>query len=184
MSIICLALTFVANVRWPIQEFRVANCPLPFFQGQFLFSRCCASVKLLLFELLQSGPKNFSTLDWKAWVGSIISLFFFFLRRSYNSVNSNILKVSAVRVCCWLLLSRFSRVRLCATPQTAAHQASPSLGFSRQEHWSGLPFLSPIRVYLYSNTTVFFSKFSIISGIHINLLTLNILTKILSTFLY
>ena len=31
-----------------------------------------------------------------------------------------------------LLLSRFSRVRLCATPQTAAHQAPPSLGFSRQ----------------------------------------------------
>ena len=29
-----------------------------------------------------------------------------------------------------LLLSRFSRVRLCATPQTAAHQAPPSLGFS------------------------------------------------------
>ena len=37
-----------------------------------------------------------------------------------------------------LLLSRFSRVRLCVTPQTAAHQAPPSLGFSRQEHWSGL----------------------------------------------
>ena len=35
-----------------------------------------------------------------------------------------------------LLLSRFSRVRLCATPQMAAHQALPSLGFSRQEHWS------------------------------------------------
>ena len=33
-----------------------------------------------------------------------------------------------------LLLSRFSRVRLCVTPQTAAHQAPPSLGFSRQEH--------------------------------------------------
>ena len=43
-----------------------------------------------------------------------------------------------------LLLSCFSRVRLCATPQTAAHQAPPSLGFSRQEHWSGLPFPSPI----------------------------------------
>ena len=39
-----------------------------------------------------------------------------------------------------LLLSPFSHVRLCATPQTAAHQALPSLGFSRQEHWSGLPF--------------------------------------------
>ena len=40
-----------------------------------------------------------------------------------------------------LLLSRFSHVRLCATPQTAAHQAPPSLGFSRQEHWSGCHFL-------------------------------------------
>ena len=37
-----------------------------------------------------------------------------------------------------LLLSCFSRVRLCVTPQMAAHQALPSLGFSRQEHWSGL----------------------------------------------
>ena len=37
-----------------------------------------------------------------------------------------------------LLLSHFSRVRLCATPKTAAHQAPPSLGFSRQEHWSGV----------------------------------------------
>ena len=43
-----------------------------------------------------------------------------------------------------LLLSHFSRVQLCATPETAAHQAPPSLGFSRQEHWSGLPFPSPM----------------------------------------
>ena len=43
-----------------------------------------------------------------------------------------------------LLLSRFSRVRLCATPETAAHKAPPALGFSRQEHWSGLPFPSPM----------------------------------------
>ena len=43
-----------------------------------------------------------------------------------------------------LLLSRFSHVRLCATPQTAARQAPLSLGFSRQEHWSGLPFPSPM----------------------------------------
>ena len=42
-----------------------------------------------------------------------------------------------------LLLSRFIRVRLCATPYTAAHQAPLSLGFSRQERWSGLPFPSP-----------------------------------------
>ena len=43
-----------------------------------------------------------------------------------------------------LLLSRFSHVQLCATPQMAAHQALPSLGFSRQEHWSGLPVPSPM----------------------------------------
>ena len=45
---------------------------------------------------------------------------------------------------CYAMLSHFSRVRLCATPQTAAHQAPPSLGFSMQEHWSGLPFPSPM----------------------------------------
>ena len=43
-----------------------------------------------------------------------------------------------------LLLSHFSRVRLCATPEMAAHQAPPSLGFSRQEQWSWLPFPSPM----------------------------------------
>ena len=43
-----------------------------------------------------------------------------------------------------LLPSRFIRVRLYATPQTVAHQALPSLGFSRQEHWSGLSFPSPM----------------------------------------
>ena len=39
-----------------------------------------------------------------------------------------------------------SRVRLLATPWTAAHQAPPSMGFSRQKYWSGLPLPSPIRV--------------------------------------
>ena len=36
-----------------------------------------------------------------------------------------------------------SRVRLLATPWTAASQAPPSMGFSRQEYWSGVPFSSP-----------------------------------------
>ena len=42
-----------------------------------------------------------------------------------------------------LLLSRFSRVRLCETPWTVAHQAPPSMGFSRQEYWSAVPLPSP-----------------------------------------
>ena len=40
-----------------------------------------------------------------------------------------------------LLLSCLSRVQLC----TRVHQAPPSLGFSRQEHWSGFPLPSPMR---------------------------------------
>ena len=36
-----------------------------------------------------------------------------------------------------------SRVQLFATPWTVAHQAPPSMGFSRQEYWRGLPFPSP-----------------------------------------
>ena len=43
-----------------------------------------------------------------------------------------------------LLLSHFSRVWLCATPKMTAHEAPPSLGFSRQEHWSGMTFPSPM----------------------------------------
>ena len=43
-----------------------------------------------------------------------------------------------------LLLLLLSRVQLCATPQTTAHQPPLSLGFSRQEHWSGLPCPSPM----------------------------------------
>jgi len=63
----------------------------------------------------------------------------------------------SVCVLCYLMLSPnfpdpkikkvkvklLSRVQLFATPWTIAYQASPSLGFSRQEYWSGLPFPSP-----------------------------------------
>ena len=40
-------------------------------------------------------------------------------------------------------MKSFSHVRLLATPWTIAHQAPPSMEFSRQEYWSGLPFPSP-----------------------------------------
>ena len=42
-----------------------------------------------------------------------------------------------------------SRVRFLATPWTAAHQAPPSMGFSRQEYWSGVPLHSPYIMYIY-----------------------------------
>ena len=39
-----------------------------------------------------------------------------------------------------------SRVQLLATPWTSAYQALPSMGFSRQEYWSGVPLPSPANV--------------------------------------
>ena len=65
----------------------------------------------------------------------------------YCSMNQHLFQLCGwiTSHCMLLLLSRFSRVRLCATPETAAHQAPPSLGFSRHERWSGLPFPSPMQ---------------------------------------
>ena len=40
-------------------------------------------------------------------------------------------------------MKSLSRVQLFATPWTVTYQAPPSMGFSRQEYWSGLPFPSP-----------------------------------------
>ena len=52
-----------------------------------------------------------------------------------------------------------SHVRLLVTPWTAAYQAPPSMGFSRQEHWGGLPLLSPMLhwtfLYITVNTSIF-----------------------------
>ena len=44
-----------------------------------------------------------------------------------------------------LKVKTFSRVRLLAIPWTAAYQAPPSMGLSRQEYWSGVPLPSPKR---------------------------------------
>ena len=43
-------------------------------------------------------------------------------------------------------MKSLSHVRLFETPWTAAHQAPPSMGFSRQEYWSGVPLPSPVSV--------------------------------------
>ena len=45
--------------------------------------------------------------------------------------------------CMKVKVKSLSRVQLLATPWTAAHQAPPSMGFSRQEYWSGVPLPSP-----------------------------------------
>ena len=70
------------------------------------------------------------------------------MKATYDKITENIIlnseKVNTFPLLLLLLLSCISHVRLCATPQMAAQQAPPSLGFSRQEHQSGLPFPFPM----------------------------------------
>ena len=54
-----------------------------------------------------------------------------------------------------------NRVRLLATPWTAAYQAPPSMGFSRQEYWSGVPLSSPTSVWDGCNCVVVWAFFGI-----------------------
>ena len=77
--------------------------------------------------------------------GGFFSLFSLSLHLKYLRKEKYILPLPQPDLFLLLLLrSHFSRVQLCVIPQTAAHQAPPSLGFSRQEHWSGLRFSSPM----------------------------------------
>ena len=57
---------------------------------------------------------------------------------------ASILEVWIAAVVAAAAAKSISRVRLFATPWSAAYQAPPSMGFSRQQHWSGLPFPSPM----------------------------------------
>ena len=88
---------------------------------------------------MQSSLSTFDLMVQEAMIFAGIYYFIRYYKTLVFLTASSLLYLLAI---CYLL-SRFSRIRLCATPQTAAHQASPSLGFSRQEHWSGLPFPPP-----------------------------------------
>ena len=95
------------------------------------------------------GPDAMILAFWISNFGPAFSLSSFtFIKRFFSSSLPFAIRVvssaySRLLIFLLLLLSRFSRVRLCATPWTAAYQASLSMGLSRQEHWSGLPFPSP-----------------------------------------
>ena len=57
-----------------------------------------------------------------------------------------------------LKVKSLSRVQLFSTPWTAAHQAPPSMGFFRQEYWSGVPLPSPTNVPALQETLKFSSS--------------------------
>ena len=94
-------------------------------------------------------PKCSSTNDqinemWDIYVFIHIHIIFLLLTHIHIYTYTNTHSLTCIHthsgILLLLLLSPFSRVRLCASAETAAHT---SLGFSRQEHWSGLPFPSP-----------------------------------------
>ena len=75
----------------------------------------------VIFINVQSSPKSYTIIKMKRQISSFLGTFF-----------TSLVKVKSL-----------SRVRLFVTPWTVAHQAPPSMGISRQEYWSGLPFPSP-----------------------------------------
>ena len=101
----------------------------------FWFFQCCFMYQSLIsfgwFSVVLIGPKKVDWIHWlNEWVFSIVSI-----------PSSTIL----LHFFCHAAAAANS-LQLCPTlcdPTDRAHQAPPSLGFSRQEHWSGLPFPSP-----------------------------------------
>ena len=83
------------------------------------------------------------------------------------------LKTTCISQSLLLLLSRFSRVRLLAAPWTAAHQAPPSMGFSRQECWSGVPLQSLLMRKFYIITGAKALRFHIKTNLTLQRLLLN-----------
>ena len=120
--------------------------------------------------------------------------------------SSPILGILQARILEWVAISfsnawkwkvkvkSLSHVRLLATPWTAAYQAPPSMGFSRQEYWSGVPLPSPYaRLYLrpqISGSQVHPSSFwftllcSTDPLIYPGSTSLSIILNVLSNFLY
>ena len=82
---------------------------------------------------------------------NIISYFLCLWNSSESSLHVFFIEVF---ILCALLLSR---VQLFVTPWTVAHQAPLSMGFSRQEYWSGLPFPSPCLPLSYHNYSNYIS---------------------------
>ena len=107
---------------------------------------------LLVAQLVKNLPAMWETWVWKIWRRERLPTPVFWPREfhglyspwSHKELDTTEQISLHFTLCLLLLLSHFSHVRLCATPETAAYQAPPSLGFSRQEHWSGLPFPSPM----------------------------------------
>ena len=99
--------------------------------------RQCCTRQILRSEMMVSTSLRYTSTSWTlaSKTRTILSFAALFLS---DVPMIGLFSPSEISVLLLLvLLSRFSRVRLCVTPETAAHQVPQSLGFSRQEHWNG-----------------------------------------------
>ena len=96
------------------------------------------------------------TILWRLWSVHFIFLGFHLIKVwSDDSLGFILLRIPWVSE--WV--KSLSRVWLFATPWTVAHQAPPSMGFSRQEYWSGVPLLAVIIILTYLKAVISFLGF-------------------------
>ena len=100
--------------------------------GQYVNKNYLKALLLLLLKSLQSGPTLCNPIDGSPPGSPVPGIL---QARTLEWV-----AISFSNAWNWKVKS-LSHVRLLATPRTAAHQAPPSIGFSRQEYWSGVPLI-------------------------------------------
>ena len=92
-------------------------------------------------------------------IGNFIS-FYHFLNLKVETNQNLLTQVVCVCVCVRARGQSLSRVPVFATPWTVAYQVPLSMGFSRQEFWSGLPFPTPLFHMVLLNTIYHLSMFT------------------------
>ena len=101
----------------------------------YLFASIAFTLKNILSPLPSSHKSSFSL----AFLFYFISLFVYPLYQ-FHTVLITVAYIRSWYPVKWSEVKSLSRVRLFVTPWTVAYQTPPSMGFSRQEYWSGLPF--------------------------------------------
>ena len=124
------SVTYIGIYIW-IDAYICCVCVLSLYPIRISFNKViyCMQLAHVIWRLI--GPK-ICTVSWISWSS----------KRADVCVCACACACACARVCVCVCV-RLSCVWLCATPWTAAHQAPPSMEFSKQEYWNGLPFPSP-----------------------------------------
>ena len=114
--------------------------------SQYWFKKRSTFISLLIFKYMWRAAQNIP--DEMVYCGKIVLRYLFLWLGNHHiqdegqtTTKADLIVLSKVE---WKVkVKLLSHVRLFAMPWTVAYQVSPSMGFSRQEYWSGLPFPSP-----------------------------------------